>query len=212
MKTLASDQVLTQINEFYHSDFQQHTRTLLQPDEIIAWAGNQSPVEGRLASSGAGRVGYLLITRYRIIQVDFLVYTGIFGRDRFRVGPGYFAVSSPTRRLSNGEKKRRRVREIQLRNITDVNRNDYETRIWGARATFVHLEVVVPSREWLDFGFYSLEDGQEVYQFLQHEIHKEPTRGQEGFIEELERLAALHKSGALTAAEFQAAKQKLIGG
>ncbi len=218
-QTLTNEQVLSRMSEFYHEDFQQLAKSMLQSDENIIWAGNQSEV---LYYGSSGYLGYFLITSYRAIRVNFAVEFGLFGgREKIKVGKDssghddFRAVSLPSQPLTTKEKQRRYGSEALLRNISRVERTDFKIRRQDKDTTLVELYVHLSPEGALGSGpmtFYSLQDGQEAYEILQRAMRGETTETQGNLVDKLERLATLRKSGDLSDVEFEKAKQQLLGG
>lgn len=207
MTPLAENQILSRVSKFYHDDFRQ-TCSLLQPHESIIWAGNQAyGLTGGIFTA----IGYFLVTSYRGIQVSFDVGIGLFGRDRIYIRNDWNIPALPTNPLNNKEKESRSAREVLLRNISEVQRKDYKVNVQGKEIVLVELVIRETGRGGLDpMIVYGLQDGNEVYSILQQAISREPAEARDTLLDKLERLTALHRSGDLTDAEFEKAKQKLL--
>lgn len=211
IRPLTHEQVLSRISEFYHDDFIELTKSRFQSDEQIIWAGNQS-YGGSFGVCGS--VGYFLMTSDRAIRVAFPAESSwLKTRNFIKSGKYNVAVDIPSSPLTVKEKQQRLVSEALLRNVYKVDRRDIgAVSVSGGEATLVKLTVYLSPDDYLEpVVFYSLQDGQEVYELLQRAMRREIDARREGLVEQLERLAVLHRSKALTDAQYQKALQRLLG-
>ena len=216
MPTLSQDQVLSEISEFFHADYQLIADTVLQGHEQIIWAGNHSYGRSPVGEHGGmERFGYLLVTSYRIVLVSFPEEYGWFrrgGRERIYLEGSHieeFAYGAPSRPLTEYEINGRSVSEALLRNIVSVERKDYQAKQRVA-PKFVRLVVqFLPDRSWT-FLLHDPGEGQELYDILQHAVSNPPNEPGEGLLTELERLSAMHRRGDLDDDEFDRAKGRLL--
>lgn len=214
-QALTHEQVLPQISEFYHSDFRQLAKSVLQSDEDVIWAGNTTHLAdvGRFFGFG------YLITSYRIIHVSFIVERGILGGGRETIhveDKGYSALDIPHRPLSAKELITRSVGEVAFQSISQVRRREVKART-GHETTLVELSINVSGGSLFPYSilFYSFQDGQEVYEFLQNSIRNRnmPSQAVPDIADQrqLAKLAKLHQDKAITKEEYEAAKRKLLG-
>ena len=217
---LSEAEVLSRISKFYQDDLPR-TRSLLASDEQIVWAGNHF--------SGAGEhswIGYCILTTYRAIQVDFSVKAGgLFGREAI-FDKDWTIPALPTHPLKTKEVESRRVTQVPLQRISQVQRNDhnvsskrishlsgkdYEAYVKGSEMILVGLTVSQAGVEQqLGMWVYGLQMGDEAYRILDDTVRKGTSAPGDPFLDKLERLAALHKSGHLNDSEYEKAKQRLL--
>jgi hypothetical protein len=217
MTELTHDQTLSHIGVFYHADFVQLYKSYIQADESINWAGPFSQLRrGSTSEVGTLFFGYVLITSYRVICIRFAAKYNLFGggiRPKIRVHPDENAwVCIPQSPLTRKEIEGRKVQEFLLKDILRVERKDWEKLQGVINTILVQLNIHLSTGKWDgNITLYNSAAGQHVYQLLQKAMQPAVIQDRVEFIPELERLAALHKSGALTDTEFQDAKRMLFG-
>jgi hypothetical protein len=206
--TLSQQQVLSRINKIYHDDFGELAKLVIQPNEKIIWAGDQS----ELWSEDRGYLGYVIITSYRFLSItfDWQITTGLFaGRSRISYEYKYIALAPPSKHLTREERERRKVTEILLRDISAVERKDFKMR----DMTLVNLLIShYGSASRLSTTLYSLHDGQEVYNLLQNSIRERENESStiSDIGDQLTKLAKLFQADLITKEEYEAAKAKLL--
>ncbi len=213
---LTHEQVLSRISKFYQDDFQQLTKSVIQLNENIIWAGNTTHLVNDYRSFG---FGYLLVTSYRIIHVSYIVERGVLGlgigRETIRVEDKDYknALDIPHRTLTAEELRSRSVSEVALQSISQVHRRDVKART-GQEKILVELNVSV-SNGSLGYPmlFYSFQDGQGVYDLLQNSIRNRDLLDNAipDIADQLAKLAKLYQDKAITKEEYEAAKRKLLG-
>lgn len=216
-------QILTRINQYYHDDFLEVAQTRLQPDEGIVWAGNITSLTS--SQYHYYRFGYLLVTSYRLIVVYFHIEPGIFGVGRETIiteekypFPGKRnddAIALPSSPLREKEKRSRIISEATFQDVSRVDRSDIKIK-GQKQATLVVLYVHLYPDDALGAGsmlFYSIQDGQEVYNILQNAIRSRDLQAQTvpDIADQLAKLAKLYQDKAITKEEYEAAKRKLLG-
>lgn len=226
MSPLTDEQILASIAPMFAEQFRELKQTLIQPGEIICVAAGCS-CRGLGTSTS---FGFALVTMYRLLVVtfcdsrDFLPPYG--HRPHIRYKPEgykseYYWIMPSAVALTANELKYKHIDEIPLRSIAAVNRkdrdlqstNDVTLTELGFRDPSGH---VLNSSTFYDCLVFERSAGQEIYALLQTVIRDGGKLAPDwsnavDSVSQLERLIALHRSGALTDQEFRAAKTKLLG-
>jgi hypothetical protein len=173
-------------------------------------------------------IGYFMLTNYRAIQVDFSVKAGgLFGRESIDIDidKDWRIPALLTEPLKKREVESRRVTQVPLERISAVQRNDhnvplvrighlrpsdYKAYVKGSEMILVGLWIKQAGAAELGMLVYGFQIGDEAYRILHDAIRKGTSGTQDPFLDKLERLAALHRSGALSDSEFEKAKQRLL--
>jgi hypothetical protein len=202
---LTQEQALARIHQFYQDGFRHLISSWLRPNEHLFWAGNHSAYWGEPLS----QLGYLVITTYRVLCVNFEVSFGMFsGRRKIKYQDQYVAIDLPSKPLTSKEKDSKEVREVSLRNIPGIERHDFEM----GGTTYVQLWIKLEPEGVILATLYSLQDGQEAYNILQDAIRNGglETRSNSDIADQLAKLAKLFQDKAITKEEYEAAKAKLL--
>lgn len=218
---LTDEQILANLAPMFVGQYREIKRTHLQSGESAYAAANCA-----ISSS----FGFALVTSHRLLLVmfydqrsfDFLTY-GHRPHVRYKQHKGgsdrYWVLPSSVD-LTNGELKNKRTLEISLRSLGAVNREDLTIRSDEGPLELLQLDLRDATDHLIQSTYYGLDfvrnDGEIIYELLQSAIRNggklAPEQSGVGeSVAYLERLAALHRSGALTDQEFRAAKTRLLG-
>ncbi len=225
MQLLTIEDVLSRINEYFKDDFLTRTKPIIQPNETYLWAGNYSYGEheeyGLLESLLGGgsdywkkiTIGYCIITSYRLIFISFKVDENRSKNRLFKTGYFHTVVynfdplNSP---LKNAELKTRDATEIDIRDLSGIDRQEYEYEIDGNKQKLVKIQMndVSPI-------FFPSQEGKEIYDLI-FEIKNNPPifsnqSEKPGTLDLLRNLELLHKHQVLSDEIYETAKTKLLG-
>lgn len=216
-----SYQELKNLNQYFLDDAKYIIQERFSKDETLSWAANCGYTE---------RFGYVLLSSERIFSIFFDPNTGTFGVNRKRTlydkrDSLWDSLSSvsldrglylpPNSILTKKEQASRQVFEVQLSQITGVNRQDYEVKVGRKTETMVSITVTTLGRSDIYAPiFYVHQDGQFIYKYLRDMSQKFsaslPDNKQSDVTSLINALAKLYQAGVLTDEEFETKKRELL--
>lgn len=201
---LSDDQILSRLCVYYQDDFNEKVKSILQPDEILAWAGNFS-----FSCFSFSEIGYVLVTTDRIMRISFKTKKGWFtSRKQVKITQGdvvIIAYDNPDYPLSEAEKGSRHIDEIFIKKLETINRQEFCKT--DQKIIEIKINNILPMR------FINTNEANEVYNLLYGLTKKNHNQGQiipPNFPELLQKLEDLYKYQIIDDETYNAAKRKLL--
>lgn len=220
---ITREQALSFLPPVFHDQFRQLLATHVQASEIIYFA---APCSSDIS------FGFAVLTDYRVL--------GVLYRDQrqwsvgprphvryYKEGGGFFSQTVADERywfpptetpLNSRELDGRNVLDVLYTTVRAVHRKDYTVFYQDRDTEIAELTIETGERFGSRRPPLALErsTGASIYSLIQSAIQDggrlaSSSTDAEAALAQLERLAALHRSGALTDQEFRAAKAKLLG-
>ena len=123
---------------------------------------------------------------------------------------GSYIKVPPTTPLTNQETASRAVRVFPISNLTNVDRFESQDDHTGVK--IIEFDIRFVPDETMQVVFYKEQDARNVYDLLLLGLQEnvKPTQQNPAIVEQLEKLAELHKAQVINDVEFEAAKKRLL--
>lgn len=212
MQNLTVDQILERLNPHFHDDFLNKTSKIIRPDEKYWGVGNWSFIQHKEFAGPQEYLsfGYLIITSYRLIRIEYHGESGLFSQKRETIklkNRNRSAYRSLEFSLTEKEVGSRYLWEQPLSKIENLRKDDEIGYLNGSNIGIVSISYNLHAPLY----FTDLEQANELYGLLTDIVHGTPIQVVQvpNLAEQLEKLTDLHRYQVITDEEFEAAKKRL---